>query len=107
MNSALLISILNLVLSAIPQISSSKILNQLVSTLLNLEPAIQQFYADVAPIIQNIIAALSANPASTATQLAVLKQLDAQVDKSFDDAFAAWTAAHPVTGGAAPLSQAG
>jgi hypothetical protein len=95
MNLQLILGILNALLSAIPQITNAKTINQIVAWLLQLEPVIVQFYTDLGPIISNVIAALSANPATTATQIATLKQLDAKVDASFDDAFASYLASHP------------
>jgi hypothetical protein len=51
--------------------------------------------------VKNIIAALSANPATTADQLAQLQALDAQVDAAFEAAAAEQT---DVDGVAAPSS---
>lgn len=112
MNVQLILGILNALLSAIPQITNAKTINQIVAWLLQLEPVIIQFYTALGPIIQNVIAALLANPATTATQIATLKQLDAKVDASFDDAFTAYLANHsdPIAGAGgstAPLPSAG
>jgi len=95
MNAQILLGILNAILAIIPNITSSKVINQIVAWLIQIEPTIVAFAKDVGPVISNIVAAFSANPATTAAQLAVLKQLDATVDKSFDDAFSDYLANHP------------
>lgn len=103
MNAQVLLGILNAILAIIPSITNSKVINQIVAWLLQIEPTIVQFASDVGPVISNIVAAFAANPATTASQLAVLKQLDATVDQAFDDAFTAYLANHPDSS-AAPTS---
>ncbi|SCB30164.1 hypothetical protein [Rhizobium lusitanum] len=103
MNLSILLTALNAFLAVIPSISSSTALNKVVAAILSFEPIITQFYAEVKPVIENIIAAVSANPSSTATQLAALKALDLTTDKAFDDAFTAYATNHPT----APLPAAG
>lgn len=75
--------------------SSSKVVSQTVAWLLQIEPILVQFSEDLGPIISNIVTAFGANPATTATQLAALKVLDAKTDKDFDDSIAAYLAANP------------
>jgi hypothetical protein len=95
MNVQVLLPILNMILALIPSITDSKIINQTVAWLLQIEPIIIQFSKDLGPVIQNIVAAFAANPATTATQMAALKVLDGKVDQAFDDAFTAYLANHP------------
>jgi hypothetical protein len=87
----------------LPSITSSKAVNSVLTALIQIVPlAIKEAQA-VLPAIQNIIAALSANPAATAQQLATLQALDAQVDASFEDAVSAYLANHT----ASPAPSAG
>lgn len=104
MNLSILLTVLNAFLAIIPNVSNSQALNKVVAAILSFEPIITQFYSEIKPTIENIIAAVSANPASTATQLAALKALDVTTDKAFDDAFAAYSANHPDPAPAASAS---
>ena len=61
-------------------------ITSIVNALIQLIPTLVQEYEDLVPIVKNIIASLSANPATTADQLATLKALDAQVDADFEAA---------------------
>jgi hypothetical protein len=90
-----IMGILNIILALIPQITNSKVVSQTVALLLQLEPTLVQYAEEVGPIISNIVAAFEANPATTATQIAALKVLDAKTDKDFDDAISAYLANHP------------
>lgn len=90
MNLQLILGVLNAILSVIPQITNAQSVNRIVALLVQLEPTIVQFYNELGPIVANIVAALSANPATTAVQLDALRQMDATVDKAFDDALAAY-----------------
>ena len=65
-------------------------ITSIINALVGLIPTLVQEYEDLVPIVKNIIAALSANPATTADQLATLQQLDAKVDADFEAA--AWAA---------------
>lgn len=62
---------------------------ELITALIQLLPTLVQLGEDLVPAVKNIIAALSANPATTAEQLDRLQQLDAQVDAAFEAAAAA------------------
>ncbi len=59
---------------------------KIVATLIDIIPVVIQTARDVVPAIKNIIAALSANPATTEEQLKQLQALDAQVDQAFEAA---------------------
>ncbi|MBM7048381.1 hypothetical protein [Rhizobium lusitanum] len=101
-----IMGILNILLALIPQITDSKVVSQTIAWLLSLEPTLVQFSEEIGPIISNIVAAFAANPATTATQLAALKVLDAKTDKDFDDAVSAYLANNPDPA-TAPLQPAG
>lgn len=75
------------VLSEIATLTAQgSVITKIISTLVSLIPTLIQEYKDVAPAVKNIIAALSANPATTTEQLAALQELDAKVDVDFEDA---------------------
>ncbi|KEA07106.1 hypothetical protein [Rhizobium rhizogenes] len=95
MNVQMIMGMLNILLAAIPQMTSLKVVSQTVAWLLQIEPVLVQFSEDLGPIISNIVAAFAANPATTATQIAALKVLDAKTDKDFDDAISAYLASNP------------
>lgn len=79
--------VVTLLTQLLPQIGTdSSIITTIINALIQLIPlAVQEGQALVAPI-KNVIAALSANPATTAEQLATLQVLDAQVDAAFEAA---------------------
>ena len=99
-----IMGILNIILALIPQIPDSKKVSQTIAWLLQIEPTIVQYAEEVGPIISNIVAAFEANPATTATQIAALKVLDAKADKDFDDAISAYLMSHPEPAPAASAS---
>jgi hypothetical protein len=80
-----------------PLITNSKQISGVVTFLEQIIPVVVQEAQDLLQPIQNIIAALSANPAATSDQLAALTTLDAQVDAAFEAAATAYQAAHPAT----------
>ena len=92
---AFISSLLQTILGIVPQITSSASINRIVSMLINLVPVIAKEAEDLLVPIQNIIAALSANSAATADQIATLKALDTQVDAAFANAVSAYLANHP------------
>lgn len=61
-------------------------ITSIINALIKLVPTLVKEYEDLVPIVKNIIAALSANPAATADQLATLQALDAKVDTDFEAA---------------------
>lgn len=95
MNLTIIATVLQTILSIIPQITDSKGINKVVTMLLQIVPIIVKEAQDLLPMVQNIIAALSSKDGVTAEQLAALKALDAQVDAAFDAAVAAYLANHP------------
>ena len=89
--SALITTVLSMIGSLLPLITSSAnatMINSIIATLVGIIPYIVQEVETIAPAIKNIIAALSANPATTADQLTQLQALDAQVDAAFEAAAA-------------------
>lgn len=64
-------------------------IESILATLTNVVPFIVQEAESLVPVVKNIIAALSANPATTESQLASLQALDLQCDAAFDSVAAA------------------
>jgi hypothetical protein len=92
---AIIQTILVMLAKVAPLIQDSAAIASIINTLEELIPVIVQEYKDLVQPVKNIIAALSANPATTADQLTTLQTLDAQADADFDAAAAAFTANHP------------
>lgn len=86
---------LTVIEDALQFVSASPAITNVVSLLQKLVPVIVQEYNDLLAPVQNIIAALKANPAATSDQLDTLASLDSQVDAAFDAAAAAYVAANP------------
>jgi malonyl CoA-acyl carrier protein transacylase len=87
--SAVITAVLALIEQLLPMLTSSAnvtLIDGIIEALTKMLPfIIQEVEALVTPV-KNIIAALSATPATTAAQLAQLQALDAQVDSAFDAA---------------------
>lgn len=96
MNIQIIATLLQTVLSLIPSLTTSKSINNIVSTLIQLLPTVVKEAEQLLPMVQNIIAALRSNGAITPDQLTALDALDAQVDAQFEAAVAAYLANHPV-----------
>ncbi len=88
--SAILTPIVALITQLLPLLgaatSASPLITQIIETLVAILPSIVQEAIDLVPAIKNIIAALSANPATTAEQMATLADLDAKCDAAFEAA---------------------
>jgi hypothetical protein len=80
------VSMLSELLPLITSASNTTMIESIVNTLVGLIPFIEQEIQSLGPVVQNIIAALSANPTTTAAQLTTLQTLDAQVDAAFSNA---------------------
>ena len=82
-------SFLTLIEALLPQLgvntASVALVDTIIGELVKLLPVVIQGAQALLGPVQNIIAALSANPATTTVQLAALKELD----KTCDDAFEA------------------
>ena len=79
-------ALLSLLTSIASLSSEAGVIAQIIATLIGLIPTLVQEYKDLVGPVKNIIAALSANPATTADQLATLQELDAKVDADFEAA---------------------
>ena len=85
-------TLLGLISNLIPLLTSSAnaaMVDSIISTLSGFLPFIVQEVEALYGPVKNIIAALSANPATTAAQAATLATLDTQVDAAFEAAAAA------------------
>ncbi len=95
-------AMLSMIGQLIPLITSSAnavLIDSIISTLSGFLPFIIQEVEALYQPVKNIIAALSATPATNAAQAATLATLDAQVDAAFD-AIAAQTDADGSASGA-------
>lgn len=89
--SAIITTVLSLIQSLLPALGSAggaSLVERIVATLLQLIPVLIKEYADLLPIVKNIITALKGDESTTAAQFEVLEQLDAQVDEAFEAAAA-------------------
>lgn len=66
--------------------TNSTLITTIINTLIAIIPEIVTEVETLIPPIKNIIAALSANPATTAAQMGTLQALDAQCDQAFEAA---------------------
>jgi hypothetical protein len=69
--------------------------NTVISMLVQIVPIIAKEAQELIGPVKNIIEALSNKADITQAQMDVLKSLDAQTDKAYDDAWAAYVANHP------------
>jgi hypothetical protein len=80
-------TLLSLISSIIPMLTSTanaNVITSVISTLTSFLPFIVSEISSLYTPVKNIIAALSATPATNAAQLAQLQVLDAQVDAAFE-----------------------
>ena len=83
------IAILGMLEAILPNLVSSgsaNVIDTIIKSLITLLPFIVQEISSLVQPVKNIIAALSANPATTEDQLAQLQALDANVDAAFEAA---------------------
>ncbi len=95
MNIQLIATFLSLLLSVVPQMTNSQQVNSAVNFIQQIIPMLVKEYSDLLPIVKNILALLKQNGAVTPEQNAAMMAVDAQIDKAFDDALAAYLANHP------------
>jgi hypothetical protein len=81
-----ILALLEQLLPAITSAGNATLIDTIITALTNMLPFIIQEVELLVTPVKNIIAALSANPATTASQLAQLQQLDSQVDAAFEAA---------------------
>jgi hypothetical protein len=89
--SALIPVIIGLIQQLLPVLSGAgapAIIEKVLTVLVQVIPLLVDEYTALLPMVRNIIAALSANPATTAEQLATLAALDVQTDAAFEAAAA-------------------
>ncbi len=89
MISAAVMAVLTLIEQILPLLGvggqAASLLGTIITTLIKFMPLIENEVETVYQSVKNIIAALSANPAATADQVKTLQDLDAQVDKAWDE----------------------
>ena len=97
MMSSIATAVVALLTQLLPILSTSaaSTVAAVINALLQIIPVVVQEATDLIQPIKNVIAALSANPASTADQMATLQTLDKQCDDAFEAA--------AVAAGAKPL----
>jgi hypothetical protein len=83
-----IITLIEQLLPAITSAGNATLIDSILQALVGMMPFIIQEVQSLAAPVKNIIAALSANPATTADQLAQLQALDTQVDAAFEAAAA-------------------
>jgi hypothetical protein len=103
-------SIITLLLTLIGQLlpavgASSAGIQTIINAMVAIIPALIQEATDMVPIVQNIIAALKNNPATTQAQLVTLHALDAQCDAAFEAAMTSSEAGDPNTSPVPPIVQ--
>jgi hypothetical protein len=81
-----ILALIEQLLPAITSAGNTALITGVINALTSMLPFIIDEISALITPVKNIIAALSANPATTATQLAALQALDAQVDVAFDAA---------------------
>ncbi|MDE2096634.1 MAG: hypothetical protein KGL39_05250 [Patescibacteria group bacterium] len=88
MLTALATSVVSMLTALLPLLTSSgsAAVAGVINTLIQLIPLITSEAVSLVGPIKNIIAALGANPATTAEQMATLQALDAQCDAAFEAA---------------------
>lgn len=86
----LVASLIGLLAQISPLLNNTSAIANVISTLEKIIPIIAQEFSDLVTPVKNIIAALSANPATSLDQLTALRELDAQVDSEFEAAVAAY-----------------
>lgn len=90
-------SALQLILMLAGGLTSSAEIKGVINALVTIIPQVAQDAPLMIQIIQNIIASLSGNSATTTAQLQQLKTLDAECDAAFDKAWAAFEATNKPT----------
>lgn len=95
---AILTTVLTLLGEIAAVTADASTIGKIIAALINLLPTLAQEFTDLLGPVRNIIAALSANPAATADQLATLQALDTADDAAFEASVTAYLAAHPASG---------
>ena len=94
-------AVLTLIVSLLPKmVGDAGMVEQIIAALVALQPMIAAEYADLKPIVGNIIATMRADPSTTAAQLDTLDQMETALDGAYEaaaSAAAAQDAAAPST----------
>ena len=83
-----IIALLGQLIPALGSSSTASLVGQIIAILIQMIPVLVKEYQDLIGPVKNIIAALSANPATTADQLQTLQALDIAMDNAFEAAAA-------------------
>jgi hypothetical protein len=83
-------AVLVLIEALLPQLgANSALIEKIVAALVALYPLISAEYADLKPIVVNIMTALRSDPSTTAAQLDALDAFEAKLDSDYEQAAAA------------------
>lgn len=96
----MLATILTLLASIAGMTGEVGVIAKIIEALTEIIPVAIKEYQALVPMVKGVIAALSANPATTADQLATLQAIDKQTDADFDAAAAAAEAEDKAAGDA-------
>lgn len=92
-------AILTLIEAALPLLGGNAgMIEKIIAALTALYPLIVQEYADLKPIVGNIITALRNDPSTTAAQLDALDKMETQLDADYETAAAAAAAEDAAAG---------
>lgn len=86
---AMLTTILSLISALVPAGTNAALIEKIVAALIQIVPVVVKEYQDLVPIVRNIVAALKADPSTTAAQLEQLQRLEVEWDADFEAAAAA------------------
>lgn len=83
-------AVLTLISALLPALGANAgLIEKIIAALVALYPIIAQEYADLLPIVKNIVLALKADPSTTAAQLDELDKMETQIDADYETAAAA------------------
>ena len=88
MNATAIQAILALVEDLLPKITTSDAVQKVIDLLIAWAPIIFQFFKAEIPVVKNLIAILSSNPATLPAQRQSLNDLSASADAMWDDSYA-------------------
>lgn len=86
---AMLTTILSLISTLVPAGTNAALIEKIVAALIQIVPVVVKEYQDLVPIVRSIVAALKADPSTTAAQLEQLQRLEVEWDADFEAAAAA------------------
>jgi hypothetical protein len=68
---------------------NAALIEKIIAALVAAQPMISAEYADLKPIVANVIAAVRSDPSTTAAQLDVLDKMETALDAAYETAAAA------------------